>query len=148
MSRRLLQTITVCALLVVIVATSNAQTVYSLHNTVVDTTRMTGCEGEDVFLRGAENTSESSYLWQQIELGKNITIPYPGRTYTYTVGNTTDTIVCEVVTTTVYAKNNLMASGDFETCPPDFESDYQYAFDWDKSTIIAAIFMATVPKII
>ena len=133
MFRRFLQTITACALLVVIVAASNAQAVYSLHNTIVDTIRITDCEGEDVFLRGAENTSESSYLWQQTELGKNITIPYQGRTYTYTVGNTPDTIICEVVATTVNAKNNLMASGDFETCPPDFESDYQYAFDWDKS---------------
>lgn len=123
------------ALLVAVSATGSAQVSPAPRATVEKTVYLSDCAGTDVFAQGEANTAESSYLWQQIENGKVITLPYTARTYPYTIRNQADTLVCEVVSTTVNAKNNLMASGDFEVCPPDFESDYQYAFEWRNDAV-------------
>lgn len=123
------------ALLVAVSATGSAQVSPAPRATVEKTVYLSDCAGTDVFAQGEANTAESSYLWQQIENGKVITLPYTARNYPYTIRNQADTLVCEVVSTTVNARNNLMASGDFEVCPPDFESDYQYAFEWRNDAV-------------
>lgn len=123
----------IIALSVAFTATGSAQSL-APHDVRPDTVRISHCPGEEDFLQSKQGTSESSYLWQQRENGKDITLPYTGRTMPYAVRHQTDTLICDVITTTVNARNNLMASGDFETCPPDFESDYRYAFSQTPET--------------
>ena len=123
----------IIAWILLVPITSSAQQ-QAPQDVIERTQYITGeCPGDDVFLRGEANTAESYYLWSRIENGVSTPLTYTSRTYTYIVGNQQDTIVCEVITSTTDAKNNLMASGDFEVCPPDFDSDYQYAFQWDLS---------------
>lgn len=128
MVRRFYKTLAI-ALPVAVSAAGSAQVYYAPQETLEKTIHLSDCEGEDVIAQGDANTEGSSYLWKQVENGDTITLPYTGRTYISTVRNRVDTLICEIITTSVNAENNLMASGDFETCPPDFESDYQYAFD-------------------
>lgn len=100
--------------------------------TITDTVRITDCAGQSVMLLEQHLLqNDQSYLWQHMENGVAVPLQNATRAYFYEMPNQKDTVVCEVITTHVDAVNNLMASGAFESCAPDFESDYQNAWRWD-----------------